>query len=207
MIRLALPKGRNLGPVLHSLRAAGIGLSGFDPERLRQRLDDDSLEILLLKDWDLPLYVEQGIADCGFVGSDVLEELGSDLLRPLRLLGGRCRMSLIGRDRTLPAAGEQIRIATKYPRWAARLLAGRPWGIEIVRLSGSVELGPLLHLAELAIDIVQSGRTIRDHRLFEIEVLAEIAPSLVLNRAAFQRRRRELNEIMERLEGAEVTKA
>jgi ATP phosphoribosyltransferase len=207
MIRMALPKGRNLVPVLEALRAAGLELAGFDPERLRQRLPGDDLEILLLKDWDLPLYVEHGIADCGFVGTDVLEEVGSDLLRPLQLAKGRCRMSLIGMNPGLPSSGAQIRVATKYPRWSGRLLAGRMWGIEIVRLSGSVELGPLLDLAELAVDIVQTGRTLRDHNLHEIEQLAAIAPTLVLSRAAFQRHRVQLNELMACLEGAEVTAA
>ena len=203
MIRLALPKGRNLGPALAALRAAELGLDGFDDSRLRQTLEG-GIEVLLLKDWDVPLYVEYGIADCGVVGTDVLEEVQADLLTPLRLAEGRSRFSLIGVRSELPAAGSQIRVATKYPLWTKRLLAGRPWGAEIFKLSGSVELGPLLDLAELAVDIVQTGRTIRDHGLVELEVLAEVAPCVVINRASYQRYRSDLGALLRRLEAAEV---
>ncbi len=204
MIRLALPKGRNLEPALSGLASAGVEVGGFDPQRLRQRLEPSGIEVLLLKDWDLPLYVEHGIADCGVVGSDVLEELRSDLLVPLRWRDGRSRLSMIGLDREPPPAGEQIRVATKYPGWAGRLLADRPWSVEILRLQGSVELGPLLDLAEVAVDIVQTGATLRAHGLCEIEVLAEVAPCLVANRGSYQHRRRELNDLMRGLERAGV---
>ncbi|HVS62581.1 MAG TPA: ATP phosphoribosyltransferase [Thermoanaerobaculia bacterium] len=204
MIRLALPKGRNLEPALGALRAAGLGLAGFEGRRLRQTLEADGVELLLFKDWDLPLYVEHGIADVGIVGTDVLAEVGCDLLTPLSLLAGRSRMSLIGTRRGLPAPGAQIRVATKYPRWARRLLSDRPWGLEIVRLSGSVELGPLLELAELAVDVVQTGATLREHELEELEVLAEIAPLVVVNRAAYQWRRAAINRWMRALEDAGV---
>jgi ATP phosphoribosyltransferase len=204
MIRLALPKGRNLDPALAALRAAGLELAGFEGRRLRQSSPEDGVELLLLKDWDLPLYVEHGIADCGVVGSDVLAELGCDLLVPLALRDGRSRMSLIGARRELPRSGAQIRVATKYPAWTRRLLADRPWGLEIVRLSGSVELGPLLDLAELAVDIVQTGGTLREHELHELDVLSEIAPVVVVNRAAYQRRRSEINRWMRALEDAGV---
>ncbi|HLX07802.1 MAG TPA: ATP phosphoribosyltransferase, partial [Thermoanaerobaculia bacterium] len=146
MIRVALPKGRNLEPALGALRAAGLGLAGYETggRGLRTALPADEVELLSLKDWDLPLYVEHGVADCGIVGSDVLEEIGGDLLVPARLAAGRCRFALIGRSRELPAAGCQVRLATKYPATARRLVAGRSWGAEIVRLSGSVELAPAL---------------------------------------------------------------
>lgn len=206
MIRLALPKGRNLAAALAALGAAGIELAGFTERRLRQRLPGGPfpLELLLLKDWDLPLYVEYGIADGGVVGSDVLEELGSDLLVPLRLCQGRSRFSLVGRRPQPPAPGAQIRVATKYPNWTKRLLDERDLGAEIVRLSGSVELAPLLDLAEVACDIVQTGQTLRDHDLHEIEVLAEVAPCVVMNRASYQLRREPLNDLLRRLEAASV---
>ena len=90
VIRLALPKGRNLEPALAAFRAAGICLDGLDGagRSLRTRLPEDGIEVLSLKDWDLPLYVEHGVADCGIVGSDVLGEVDGDLLVPVRLLAG-----------------------------------------------------------------------------------------------------------------------
>lgn len=207
MIRLALPKGRNLEVALASFRAAGISLNGWEASgrSLLTALPEEGIEVLSLKDWDLPLYVSHGIADCGIVGSDVLDEVDGDLLVPVRLRQGRSRMSLIGRSReVIPSAGGQIRLATKYPNIARRMLAGRPWGAEVVRLSGSIELAPLLRLAELALDIVQTGRTLAENNLVEIETIAEVAPCLVVNRASFQRHRALLNDWIGRLEAAEV---
>jgi ATP phosphoribosyltransferase len=203
---MALPKGRNLETALAAFRAAGIELEGAqgNGRSLIWRLPDLGIEILSLKDWDLPLYVGHGIADCGIVGSDVLEEVDGDLLVPVRLLAGRSRMSLIGRESSLPAAGTQVRLATKYPNTARRIVAGRPWGAEILKLSGSIELAPALHLAELALDIVQTGRTLAENHLVEIETVAEVAACLVVNRASYQRHRARLNDWIGRLEAAEV---
>lgn len=209
MIRLALPKGRNLETTLAAFRAAGIGgVAGIGLEAagrsLRTTLVDEGIEILSLKDWDLPLYVEHGVADCGIVGSDVLAELDGDLLVPARLKQGRSRMSLIGRGPEPPPPGGQVRLATKYPNTARRLVSERPWGAEIVKLSGSIELAPVLHLAEVALDIVQTGRTLAENDLVEIEVVAEVAACLVVNRASYQRHRARLNDWLDRLEAAEV---
>lgn len=206
MIRLALPKGRNLRIALDAFRAAGIGLNGLElkDRRLRIEFPDDDLEVLLLKDWDLPLYVEYGIADCGVVGSDVLEEVDGDLLIPARFRDGHCRLSLIGRDDALPKAGEQVRLVSKYPLTARRVLADRPWGAEVLKLNGSVELGPLLNLAEVALDIVQTGQTLRDNNLVELETVRTVKPCLVANRSAYQLHRAELNRWLDRFEAANV---
>lgn len=204
MIRLALPKGRNLKIALDAFRAAGVGLADVDvgDRRLRVELPEDGLEILFLKDWDLPVYVEYGIADCGVLGSDVLEEVGADLLVPARFKEGRCRLSLIGAGNELPRPGRQIRLASKYPQTARRILEDRSWSAEVIKLSGSVELAPLLSLAELALDIVQTGRTLKENNLQELEIVREIAPCLVVNRAAYQTHRTELNRLLDRFEDA-----
>jgi len=205
VIRLALSKGRNLEVALAAFRAAGL-LQGYDGggRSLLTQLPEDGIETLSLKDWDLPLYVEHGVADCGVVGSDVLSEVDGDLLVPVRLTAGRARLSFIGRGHTMPESGAQVRLATKYPQTARRIVAGLPWGAEIVKLSGSVELAPLLSLAELALDIVQTGRTLAENNLVEIETVAEVAACLVVNRASYQRHRAVLNDWIERLEAAEV---
>jgi ATP phosphoribosyltransferase len=205
MIRLALPKGRNLEVALAAFRAAGL-LEGWDGSgrNLITQLPGDGIEVLSLKDWDLPLYVEHGVADCGIVGSDVLSEVDGDLLIPVRLKAGRSRLSFIGRSHEMPPPGGQVRLATKYPQTARRIVDDRPWGAEIVKLSGSIELAPLLSLAELALDIVQTGRTLAENNLVEIETVAEVAACLVVNRASYQRHRALLNDWIGRLEAAEV---
>jgi ATP phosphoribosyltransferase len=206
MMRLALPKGRNLKVALAAFRAAGLALRDVDGQerRLRRRLEEDDLEVLMLKDWDLPLYVEYGIADLGVVGSDVLEEMDGDLLLPARLKDGGCRMSLIANGSDPPAAGSQIRLATKYPNLARRVVAAKPWGAEIFKLSGSVELAPLLQLSEMALDIVQTGETLRENHLTEVEVVSRVQPCVVVNRASYQRHRRRINDLIRGLEEMEM---
>lgn len=206
MMRLALPKGRNLETALEAFREVGLELRDVSPEarQLRCRLEDEDLEVLMLKDWDLPLYVEHGIADFGVVGSDVLEEMDGDLLVPVRFKKGACRLSLIGLRDELPPPGSQIRLATKYPNLARRLAAKRSWGAEIFKLSGSVELGPLLELSELALDIVQTGQTLRDNQLVEIEVIEPVHACLVINRASYQLHRQRINQLVRSLEEKEL---
>lgn len=205
-VRLALGKGRNLPVALDGLRRAGLDLSALDGARRRLILPapEDGLEVLLLKDADVPVYVAYGTADLGVVGSDLLSESDGDLLVPARFRDGRSRLSLIGREGGLPRPGGQVRLATKYPRTARRMIAERPWGAEILELSGSVELAPLLDLSELALDIVQTGATLRDNGLVELEVVDEVAPCLVANRASFLRHRDWINDLVRRLEETEV---
>jgi len=205
-MRLALGKGRNLPVALAAFRAAGLELAGLDDRarRLLVEVPGLGLEALLLKDADVPLYVAYGVADLGIVGSDLLEESDGDLLVPARLRDGRSRLALIGRAGAGPAPGSQVRLATKYPATARRLVARKPWGAEILTLSGSVEIAPLLDLADLALDVVQTGRTLRENGLVELEVVAEVAPCLVANRASYLRRREWINDLVSRLEAAGV---
>ncbi|MDA8016595.1 MAG: ATP phosphoribosyltransferase [Thermoanaerobaculia bacterium] len=206
---LALPKGRNLKIALQAFRAAGLpldrvpgGLEEGD-RRLRVDLPDAGFQILLLKDWDVPLYVEYGIADVGIVGSDVLAEVGGDVLVPARFTDGRCRLSLVGRNE-LPAPGAQVRLASKFTNIAHQVVADEPWNAEILKLFGSVELGPLLELSEVALDIVQTGRTLKENHLRELKVVREVAPLLLVHRAAFQRHRERINDLVDAFEAAGV---
>lgn len=206
---LALPKGRNLEIALHAFRAAGLPLDGVPgglvngDRRLRVDLPEAGFQILLLKDWDVPLYVEYGIADLGIVGSDVLAEVGGDVLVPARFTEGRCRLSLIG-NQGLPQPGAQVRLASKFTNIARQVVAEEPWNAEILKLFGSVELGPLLELAEVALDIVQTGRTLEENHLQELKVVREVAPILLVHRAAFQQHRDRINDLVDRLESAGV---
>ncbi len=211
MIRLALPKGRNLETALAAFAAGGLDLSRLasDEARGSRRLwhgfPELGCEVLLLKDRDLPLYVGRGVADCGIVGRDVLDEVDGDLLVPLELTGGRSRLALIGRaGRPLPRVGEQVRLATKYPRTAERFLERQAWSAEILELSGSIELAPLVGLADFILDIVQTGSTLRAHGLEELLPVREIAPCFVVHRAAWQIHRAELASLLGRLERAGV---
>lgn len=201
MIRLAMPKGRNLSVALEAFRRADWPLEALEggDRRLSIEIPELGLEVLLLKDWDVPLYVEYGVADFGVVGSDVLEEVGGDVLVPTRFVEGRSRLSLIGRSE-LPRPGDQVRLASKFPNIARAVVDQKPWSAEVLKLWGSVELAPLLDLAEVALDIVQTGRTLKENHLLELEVVREVAPILIVNRSAYQSHRQALNDLVQRLE-------
>lgn len=205
MIRLALPKGRNLKTALTAFASADWPLEALEQgdRRLRIPMPELDAEALLLKDWDVPLYVEYGIADIGVVGSDVLEEVGGDVLVPARFVEGRSRLSLIGKGE-LPKPGDQVRLASKFENIARSIVAEKPWSAEVIKLWGSVELGPLLDLSEVALDIVQTGRTLKENHLVELETVREVAPILIVNRAAYQTHRGRLNELFRNMEEAGV---
>ncbi len=209
MIRCAAPKGRLASVVQEAFRAAGVVWTKDPPEvrerGLRHRSEDGSIELLWLKDRDLPLYVERGIAHCGLVGRDVIEEQDGELLIPAEFREGACRFCLIAPQGTPPPIpGRQVRLATKYPRLASRWLERQPFAAEIVALSGSVELAPVLGLAEYALDLVETGATLRVHNLVELETLMVVRPCFVVHRAAWQLVRQELLDWIARFDAAGV---
>lgn len=191
MLTLALAKGRLLPEALRRLAQAGI-VPEEDLQKTRRLVVPASAgaRILVLKDGDVPVYVERGAADAGIVGVDQIRESGCDLLEPLDLGIGRCRLSLCapgtpeGALRPLP--GRALRIATKYPRLATRLLAARGLSVEILQLSGSVELAPVVGLADAIVDLVETGRTLVQNGLSERETLLEVSARLVVNRASWR---------------------
>lgn len=209
MIRCAVPKGRLASVVRQAFETTGIEWQEETHEAkdrgLRLRSRDGSLELLWLKDRDLPVYVERGVAHCGIVGRDVVEEVDGELLIPAEFRAGQCRFCLIApREMPPPSPGQQVRLATKYPRLAARWLEQKPFAAEIVELSGSVELAPVLGLSDYALDIVETGATLRAHQLVELETVLEVRPCFVVHRAAWQLLREELLGWIKRFESAGV---
>ena len=164
----------------------------------------DGLRFLFVKDRDVPVYVEHGVADCGIAGIDVLRENPGDVYEPLDLGFGLCRLAVArlagsGFD---PARAGSIRVATKYPRIASRYFLEHGISAEIVTLSGSVELAPGLGLADCIVDVVETGRTLEENGL---EVVSEIVSSsarLVVNPASFHARSEEVQRLIEALRGA-----
>jgi len=188
-LTLALPKGRLLRPAFESLRRAGVdGLPADESRRLIVNDATRGLRVLLLKPLDVPTYVEYGAADLGIVGKDVLLEQEPDVYEPLDLGFGHCRL-VVAEPRALwerddPAKWSWVRVATKYPNLTRRYFAERGIQVEVVRLDGSIELAPLVGLAERIVDLVQSGETLRANGLVEVaEILCSTA-RLIVNRAA-----------------------
>lgn len=190
-LRIALAKGRLLDDAIVRLAQLGIvPQEDLKKTRLLVVPASGGIELLLLKDPDVPVYVERGAADVGIVGIDQIRESACDVLEPLDLNIGICRMSLcaaVPNDRELvPLPGRALRIATKYPRLATMLLGQKGLGIEILHLQGSVELAPVVGLADAIVDLVETGSTLARNGLAEREVLLNISGRLIVNRAAWR---------------------
>ena len=202
-LRLAVGKGRLLGKALEALRAAGVDVPEPDGRRLVVPDRTGRVELLLLKDDDVPTYVAHGGADLGIVGSDRVEESGEEVFTPVELPFGGCRLSLIGRagDGAIPN-GHPLRVGTKYRRLAARFFEERKVAFEIIPLAGSVELAAALGLTDLVVDLVETGSTIAANGLEEIETIAPSRAVLIAGRSALVSRREEVAALVERLRTA-----
>lgn len=187
-LTIAVAKGRLQTDALTLLDRVGAGLPNEAISSRRLALEDESgrYRFILVKPADVPVYVEHGIADCGVVGRDVLMESGTDLLQPVSLDIGRCRIVVAALAGVSLANFGMLRVATKYPRIAAAHFGARGRPVEIIELSGSVELAPTLGLADCIVDLVQTGGTLRENGLKEIEEIAESTGRLVVNRASYQ---------------------
>ncbi|HET6613980.1 MAG TPA: ATP phosphoribosyltransferase [Kofleriaceae bacterium] len=201
---LALPKGRLLGPSLDLLARAGYDIPA-DLTRSRKLVFDlGPLRLLILRAADVPTYVAHGACDLGIAGSDVFDEIGGDLYEPLDLGIGRCRM-MVAEPAARPvndSARAHIRIATKYPAITQRYLSRTGVLAELIKLSGSIELAPLLGLADRIVDVVESGETLRQNGLVEIAKVMDISSRLAVNPARLKLRPRPVGELIDRLDAA-----
>jgi len=194
-LTVAVPKGRVLKAIAALLGKAGVDASVLlsDDRSLVRTcaapgvLGETPLRFLLLKPDDVPTYVEYGAADLGVSGRDVLEERGSDVLRPLDLGIGRCRMVVAGKKGMGELPG-MPRVATKYPRTAAAHFAKRGVQAEIVYVQGSVELAPLVGLSDVIVDLVETGETLVQNGLEVREEVAGVTSVVVANRASYKLR-------------------
>ena len=187
-LTVALSKGKLLAGAEGLFRRAGLPFPEGGGRRLVVPLD--GLRFLFVKDADVPTYVEYGAADCGIAGRDVLMESGSDVYEPLDLGFGFCRL-VVAEPRELwerddPAKWSWVRVATKYPRLTEQYFSSRGIQVEIVRLDGSIELAPLVGLAERIVDLVQSGETLRANGLVEVAEITRSTARVIVNRASMK---------------------
>lgn len=205
-ISIALPKGRLAEETLSLMGKAGLSTPHTENgRRLVVTGADGSLRFILAKPSDVATFVEYGAADLGVCGLDTLRESGRNVYEPLLLPFGRCRLSLAG-----PAGREDVplryeslpRVATKYPRIASEFFRARGINAEIIPLNGSVELAPLAHLADLVVDVVETGNTLRANGLAEYRVIMECQAVLIANRAAYRLKSGQIGSIIERLRNA-----
>ena len=198
-LTIALAKGRLLDGAEALFSAAGISFPPRDTRRLIVEAGD--ARFLFVKDMDVAVYVEYGVADAGICGSDVLLEARSDVLVPLDLGFGRCRMVLAAPPSFGAAGGwpPSLRVATKYPNAARGFFEARGLAAEIVKLQGSVEIAPGLGLADCIVDMVETGRTLRENGLEVVEEIFTTSARLVVNRASDHLKREALASLIARL--------
>jgi ATP phosphoribosyltransferase len=198
---IAVPKGRILEPLASRLRAAG-----FDGDVLlatgRHLMRDDEkngLRYLLLKPDDVPTYVEYGAAQLGVVGRDVLLEREYDLVVPVDLGIGICRMVVAALPNQQRPTSRPVRVATKYPGIAARHFAGHGRHAEVIFVQGSVELAPVTGLADCIVDLVESGETLRQNGLVELETVCPVSSVVVANRVGLKLERTRMAPLLSAL--------
>jgi ATP phosphoribosyltransferase len=210
-VTLALPKGRILPEALALFARAGYDVAVLERpgRRLIFDLPKDGLRVILVKDLDVPTYIDYGAADAGIAGRDVIAEQGFDLYEPLDLGIGRCRLVLAEPvDRPVDErAAIHLRIATKYPRLTRRWFDERGQSVDVIKLFGSIELAPDAGLCDRLVDVVQTGETLRQHRLREVTTLLPVTARLLVNRASLKLKSRPLGDLVRRLGAAVATPA
>jgi ATP phosphoribosyltransferase len=201
LFTIAIAKGRLQDDALRLLAQTGVCVSEEIMASRRLAVDDESgrYRLILVKPADVPVYVEYGIADCGIVGHDVLRESEADLLLPLDLGIARCRMVVAARNSSSLNDFGMIRVATKYPRIASAHFGARGIPAEIIELAGSVELAPLLGLADCIVDLVETGRTLKENGLSVVEDVLESTGRFVVNRASYQLKSKAIAELINAL--------
>ncbi len=203
-ITLALSKGRIFEETLPLLAAAGIQPTE-DPERSRKLIintNQPDVRLIIVRATDVPTYVQHGAADLGVAGKDVLMEHGGEgLYQPVDLNIARCRMMVaapVGFDyEAAVRRGARLRVATKYVQTARLFFAAKGVHVDLIKLYGSMELAPLVGLADVIVDLVSTGGTLKANNLAAVEEIAPISSRLIVNQAALKLKHRHLQPIID----------
>jgi ATP phosphoribosyltransferase len=208
-LTMALPKGRLTDDAFTYLAAAGFLPPPLSNGGRRLILEgaDGRMRYIFVKPADVPVFVEYGAADLGIAGLDVIREAERDVYEPLSLPFGHCRLVVAGRDdhsyQSLHLE-RSPRVATKFPRLTETYFRRRGLAPEIIVMSGSVELAPLVGLADLIVDLVQTGSTLRENGLSELRVILESQAVLIANRASYRLRAAEVREVIDALAAVSI---
>ncbi len=200
-LRIALTKGR-----LEKSTAELMGRAGLDCSALRDKgrkliLPVGNMEAVLAKAGDVITYLEHGVCDLGVVGKDVIMERGGQFFEILDLRFGKCGFALAAPAGTDFYQGYQSKtIATKYPKVARRFFQSKDMDVRVIKIEGSVELAPLLGLADGIVDLVETGATLRENGLEVVERVADVSARLIVNAASMKWRKKEIEAFAERLE-------
>ena len=205
-LTFALGKGRLANKTLELLEKIGITCEEMKDKDSRKLIfvnEELKLKFFLAKGPDVPTYVEYGAADIGVVGKDTIIEENRKVYEVLDLGFGKCRMCVAGPKKALEVlnSGKTIRVATKYPNIAKKYFEKTNRSVEIIKLNGSVELGPIVGLSDVIVDIVESGKTLAENGLEVLEEIEQLSARLIVNNASLKVKYEEINSILEGLRG------
>ncbi len=204
-LALALTKGRILADTLPLFESAGIVPleDASTTRKLQVGTSQAGTSILLVRASDVPAYVEYGGADVGVTGKDVLlEHTGSGLYEPVDLGIGRCKLVLAGKPGAEKVGHRRLRVATKYPAVTADYFARRGQQVEIIKLYGSMELAPLVGMADVIVDITETGSTLRANGLVVIEEITDISSRLIVNKASMKMKHETIHALIDSIKSA-----
>ena len=201
-LTIALSKGKLLEPALELLARVGLLSKKISQESRRLVFENRASRttIMIIRPTDVPTYVEYGAVDAGIVGADVLMEQATDVYEPLDLRFGACRLA-VAAPAVVKSNGRvtKLRVATKYPNITERHFTHKGVPIEIIKLYGSIELAPMVGLADCIVDLVSSGQTLKAHNLVVKEVIAVSTARLIVNRASLKLHYQRVNDLVEAL--------
>ncbi len=189
MLKIAIPKGRLFDHTYELFSKIDIDLGRIKKEKRRLLFDfpEYELRVMIVKPMDVATYVEYGAADLGIAGKDVILEHMADVYEPLDLGFGYCRMVVAEpKDRPFVDKSVGLKVATKYPKIAERHYGKKGIPVEIIHLYGSVELAPLSGLAHQIVDLVETGKTLKENNLVEVETIFEVTARLIVNRSSMR---------------------
>lgn len=202
-LTIALCKGRVANQTMELLENLGIKCDEIKDKTTRKLIfvdEEHKLKFFLAKGPDVPTYVEYGAADLGVVGSDIIDEEQRRVVELLDLGFGKCRMCVCGPKsaKELLLHREQIRVATKYPVIAKDYFHNRKFQtVDIIKLNGSVELGPIVELSDVIVDIVETGSTLRENGLDVLEEISPISSRLIVNRVSLKMQKERIEKLVE----------
>ncbi len=208
-LTIALPKGKLLADSVRLLVGAGIDCTAIDKDsrKLAYEFPADAVKCIICRPTDIPTYVEYGAADIGFVGKDTIMEENKDVAELLDLKFGYCRFVVAVPEERLSGGLERFdlhsfnhkRVATKFPRVAQTFFAAKGMQVGVIKLHGNIELAPRVGLAEMIVDIVSTGKTLRQNRLKEVEQLLEATTRMIANRVSYRMKYARIQSLQERL--------
>jgi ATP phosphoribosyltransferase len=201
MISVALPKGRLGESVYRVFEEIGYGCPEImeNSRKLIFENEENCVSYFWAKPSDVAVYVERGAADVGIAGLDILLEQEPDVFELIDLGFGKCRMVVAGKKDAHVNTGRTLKVATKFPNIAKKYYAEQSREIEIIKLNGSIELAPIVKLSDVIVDIVETGKTLKENDLEVLETICDVSARLIVNKSAFRFKTEQIEQMCARL--------